>query len=302
MTEHQEETRRQQNISLFSPTTILQHPMKSMDFSEASSPTDTVNERTHLRGGVVGTEISGEHGGFPGTLGSVALFMIVSVMALLALTAKGVSVKGLNSSAVVASLTTNDDLEVDQVTLDSDEDELPFKISVWLMPPSDAAKRIEKQVDKIAEKYKSPKFHPHVTVVGGIEVQSSQEAYRMAESLKKGLKHFGRVPCSFDPEIRSYPTCWNQSLIATVEVSDAFFNLCQISRDILDLNPKNWTFPSPANVPHMSLFYGLGNIPDVSTVKPIESFEAHKIAIWKTVSSDISGVDGWVELDSFSLE
>ena len=271
--------------------------------------TPPINEQTHLiSSGIVQSSPppnrQNSQNNLPVAPGSIAFIMIASLMILFAMTARGLAVRGTKPSVVMASL-SNHDLEADLVTKQPDDEtsaSSPFKISIWLMPPPGVETRIQGLVNSLAKKNGGPTFRPHVTVVGGFECKSEEEAHRMAADLRKGLKHYGSVPCIFDPKFKSYPTTWNQSLIATVEVTEAFFNLCQISREILNVNPNNWTFPSPANLPHMSLFYGVENIPDLTGLSPIEDYEAHTISVWKTFSSDIGGVDEWVELDSFSLE
>mmetsp|Transcript_38389 Transcript_38389/g.44225 ORF Transcript_38389/g.44225 Transcript_38389/m.44225 type:complete len:394 (+) Transcript_38389:57-1238(+) len=160
-------------------------------------------------------------------------------------------------------------------------------------------------VNELSEQYNGPTFIPHVTIVGGIEVDSEEEARQLSKKLQEGLSTTSYVDsstsgggtrtrttntptgieCRFKARLVSEPSCWNQALIVEMEPSNSFVQLCQRSRQLLGMEQPQQqnqpqeegkeeqrcaaclAFPPPARVPHMSLYYGVPpNLPDPSTI------------------------------------
>ena len=213
-----------------------------------------------------------------------------------------------------------------------------IKLSLWLIPPGGEAsdnnkedgnnnnnnnnvyERTKEVIDELAEQYNGPKFIPHVTIVGGIEVDSEEDAMVLSKRLEEGLAWFGNVECNFK-DVLQEPSRWNQALIIEMIPSDTFLQLCRFSRKILGLEQQEQggdciTFPPPAGVPHASLFYGESPPADPDYVSRIfgtsdnsdsdsdsnnNSYQSHRVMLWKTDPSSAEGVPEWEALADISL-
>jgi hypothetical protein len=176
----------------------------------------------------------------------------------------------------------------------------PITLSLWLYPPQDARIDIQHQIDILAED-RGPSFLPHVTLVGGVPCQSEEQALQLGRALQVGLRGFGEVPCHFSSTPKTSEGVWNQALYLAMDETDPFMKLCETCRVILGLELP-CTFAPPANLPHMSLFYGVTDIPDASEVEPVKSFEASTIAMWTTGPSTLASVPNWKEVSVIRLD
>jgi len=215
-------------------------------------------------------------------------------------------------------------------------------------------------VNELSEQYNGPTFIPHVTIVGGIEVDSEEEALRVSKKLQEGLAvsnnnnsdtdattttdtTTGSIECHFKARLVSEPSCWNQALIVEMEPSNSFVQLCQRSRQLLGMEQQNQqpqkgeqeeicsscvSFPPPARVPHMSLYYGVPpNIPDPATIDvsrifgnsesdshgdgeggPTTTsshrsfhFQSHRVMLVNTDPSTVDGVTEWRTIADIDL-
>ena len=201
-----------------------------------------------------------------------------------------------------------------------------MKLSLWLMPPGGGGDdeteddrdsvfdRVRKVVNGLSAERNGPRFLPHVTIVGGIEVRSEGEAAVLAETLRAGLSGFGPVDCSFGDLLLSAPDCWNQALVAElVPPSEDFESLCKLSRTLLGMEQQEHTangavtFPPPLGIPHMSLYYGDSPPPPsgeyLSEIfgNQKKAFRTHRVMLWKTDPSSVEGVPEWEPLADISL-
>jgi len=171
------------------------------------------------------------------------------------------------------------------------------KVSLWLMPPEPAYSEIASQITKLAQREgSSVAFEPHVTIVGGISIQSPEEVGEIAEKLQEGLKGFGEVAVNVLPEAEGYDDKWNQALFLPIDPTDKLLHLCRKSREILELDAVTSLFPPPVNRPHISLYYGLENIPGRDEVTSVPSFESNRLTLWKTDPATVEGVRCWEKL------
>jgi len=227
-----------------------------------------------------------------------------------------------------------------------------MKLSLWLIPPggkasdsttnvnvgsstannsNNAYERTIRVIDELSATFGGPRFVPHITIMGGIHVDSEEEANALSKRLREGLEHFGKVRCNFGDVLRE-PLCWNQALIVEMIPSESFLKLCRLTRRILSNTEQEETgdpdlvaFPPPSEVPHMSLFYGdspLSDPHDSATnhrdyLSQIfgtnddgdgdgdgddkKSFQSHRVMLWKTEPSSASGVAEWQPLADISL-
>jgi hypothetical protein len=173
-------------------------------------------------------------------------------------------------------------------------------LSLWLIPPRTTYEKLKRQMDELSQNGKrGPAIAPHITVIGGISCQSDAHALEIARSLEKGLSGFGEIPCTVSSV--DSKDVWSQALYFTVERSEQLMNLCEKVRDVLGLDTENWTFPSPALRPHLSLFYGVDNVPDKTEVQLVAPFHAYRIALWRTDPPTLEGVKHWKEISSFDI-
>jgi hypothetical protein len=168
--------------------------------------------------------------------------------------------------------------------------------SLWLLPPKQEAA----QIATLSEN-RGPAFIPHITVVGGIKCDSEDQALEAAHNLQEGLKGFGKISCEFKPVPFSSERVWSQALCLEMESSESFLKLCQTSRTILDKNAENWSFPPPVSMPHLSLFYGVSNIPPKNDMQPVHPFHAYSLALWQTHPATLEGVSSWKEIARIDL-
>jgi hypothetical protein len=174
------------------------------------------------------------------------------------------------------------------------------KLSLWLLPPEDVSSKIQSQIDAFTHRPgASASFVPHVTLVGGITCETSEQVQQVTKALELGLSGVGGIPIRL-AEAQSQ-NLWSQALYLPVNASKEFVELCQYCREILGMDDGFWEFPQPAGVPHLSLYYGTENIPAVEDVKRVKNFVATRVGLWKTDPSTVEGVEFWRPLVIFDL-
>jgi hypothetical protein len=177
-----------------------------------------------------------------------------------------------------------------------------MKLSLWLIPPGgeegeeeiddihdinsnnnnidtiishNVYKSTKEIIDELAEKYNGPKFIPHTTIIGSIEVDTEEDILLLSQKLKDGLqsessklKFSTGIECTFNTILQE-PSCWNQAMIIEMKASKSFTDLCILCRTIFNMEQFEdcITFPPPSKVPHMSLYYGTSppNVPSSSS-------------------------------------
>ena len=173
-----------------------------------------------------------------------------------------------------------------------------MKLSLWLIPPGgeegeeeiddinnnnnidtlishNVYKSTKEIIDELAEKYNGPKFIPHTTIIGSIEVDTEEDILLLSKKLKDGLQSskskqlFSKgIECTFNTILQEQ-SCWNQAMIIEMKASKSFTDLCILCRTIFNMEQFEdcITFPPPSKVPHMSLYYGTSppNVPSSSS-------------------------------------
>lgn len=186
-----------------------------------------------------------------------------------------------------------------------------FNISLWLMPSSPNREHLASVIDEFSQhKAASAPFQPHVTVVGSIPVESEEQLTKtlLPDLMEVIQKSCNSMTCQFavDPV---YKNKWNQACVLVMEESPQFTKLVGLCREIAlkDTSTKNW-YPPPLCKPHLSLYYGDEGAPSKEDVVkgigvegPIYSFEAGRVAIWKTDKASVEGVAEWEELAVIDL-
>lgn len=163
-------------------------------------------------------------------------------------------------------------------------------------------------------------FPTHVTLVGGFPCRDLAFLKDVIlPRLENALKDSPSVTCTFLPEPVFAPQ-WNQAAVLVLDQSTEFTKLVQTCREVLsetptvkvggDPNKQQLEFPPPLRHPHMSLFYGMGGVPEAQeiiddlggpTSLPF-SFVGTQVAIWKTYPTTVEGVAQWRELAAIHLQ
>jgi Cyclic phosphodiesterase-like protein len=187
-----------------------------------------------------------------------------------------------------------------------------MKFSVWLCPNQAAGTNWRALIDELSQHHcASITFEPHITIVGAIEIEDENVASLcFCQDLKHHLK--GRYPegikCNFQSGLESMildangerNVQWNQALVATAEETSCLLSLVDSCREFFRLPPAP-RFEPQLRRPHMSLFYGIENIPDKNSVQLCENFIAKDLALWLTEPSTLEGVSTWREIARITL-
>ena len=118
------------------------------------------------------------------------------------------------------------------------------RASVWIPPNGAALERIVKAMRLVRQRAGGPEFHPHVTLLKGIErTQDSAQLKlkELAQRLKPFTVRLGRIGWK-----QEYYRC----LYATVAMSGELAAAQKLAHEIFEMDP-----PEPFE-PHVSLLYG----------------------------------------------
>ncbi|KAG7361568.1 cyclic phosphodiesterase-like protein [Nitzschia inconspicua] len=185
------------------------------------------------------------------------------------------------------------------------------RLSLWLVPPEPQRTTLQSEIDRLAKQYGGPTFPPHVTLMGRIEVTTLQEQQLVIDRLHSAIRRRqqqqqqqpGSIKCRFESFL-TFPQCWNQALIAEMEQTPDLIELCDLVRQAVGQTQSGWKFPSPSNVPHLSLFYGTEDsvpaITDISTVLLPLSFDAHKMEVYR-LQTGLEYVPTWERMATIDL-
>jgi 2'-5' RNA ligase len=164
-------------------------------------------------------------------------------------------------------------------------------LSLWLMPHAEVRRQLAAWIDRLAERYRTGRFEPHLTLLGGLATGEA-EAARTAEQVAAGLAPF---------TVR----------LDGIEGRDEHFR-CLYARAELDgrLRAAHEAVarafarePEPGFLPHLSLVYGR-LLPEQKQAVAHEAgadvslrFEAAALHLWSTEGSPVD----WRELGVFSF-
>lgn len=116
--------------------------------------------------------------------------------------------------------------------------------SLWLRPFGDIAFSLEQRIRKLSEKYGTPRFKPHVTLLGSIE-KGKTELIQLTDTLASSLSPFEIVLTK-----AGYSDSFYQSLFVKVEPGEELLTARQRAE-------KLFGYDSEASyLPHLSLLYG----------------------------------------------
>ncbi|CAJ1911165.1 unnamed protein product [Cylindrotheca closterium] len=175
-----------------------------------------------------------------------------------------------------------------------------MKLSLWLMPPPHVATALEQRISFYSKTSGGPYFDPHVTVLGDITCESRDHATKIVSVLQQDLSGFGEIDAVFHPKAQNLDA-WNQALVVEMVATPKFVELCERVRELLQMDSTTGLFPPPLRAPHMSLFYGVDNVPKAEGVEAIPNFNSDTLALWITEPTYADGVHQWEFLDNVFL-
>jgi 2'-5' RNA ligase len=116
--------------------------------------------------------------------------------------------------------------------------------SLWLTPDGEARRILSDLISSLSEKLRSPRFPPHVTLIGSLH-GSPQALKRKSSELAVGLKPYrinlGRV---------EYLDEYFRSLFIRVEETEDVLRANALAREIFNARTNSKYFP------HLSILYG----------------------------------------------
>jgi 2'-5' RNA ligase len=163
--------------------------------------------------------------------------------------------------------------------------------SLWLMPRGAVNRKFSELISQLAEQYSSPKFPPHVTLVGSIEAHE-EEMILKTQEVAQLIHHFVIRLANID-----YTDQYYRTLFVRVESSADILVAYQEARKI---------FPSDQETnyaPHLSLLYGNFSVETKEQIiKKIgasfkDEFEANILHLYLTDGE----VNTWRKISEFPL-
>uniref|UniRef100_A0A6T0TWD5 2',3'-cyclic-nucleotide 3'-phosphodiesterase n=1 Tax=Alexandrium monilatum TaxID=311494 RepID=A0A6T0TWD5_9DINO len=132
----------------------------------------------------------------------------------------------------------------------------PHAYSLWLCPPegSELSDRLAGLIKVLAERFKGPKFAPHVTLLGNAPKGDEEAVREAAQQLASAIEPFDvTVPAGK----AAYENTWNQNLLLFVEQNPGLLGANALARERLQGAPAGESsFAPPSRRPHLSLMYG----------------------------------------------
>eukprot|EP00929_Paragymnodinium_shiwhaense_P105460 TRINITY_DN70492_c0_g1_i1.p1 TRINITY_DN70492_c0_g1~~TRINITY_DN70492_c0_g1_i1.p1 ORF type:complete len:196 (+),score=53.49 TRINITY_DN70492_c0_g1_i1:56-643(+) len=187
--------------------------------------------------------------------------------------------------------------------------------SLWLSPSGPELEKLQLLVDWCADEFNTDTFVPHVTLLGGIPYDGSDE------QTKEILAKCWQLACALEPfeirfqELASFQP-WNQSLLAVTDRPPALLEANKLAQRLhrpgADAEPAAF-FPPPVEEPHLSIAY-MDGAPEEERQKALSKvkekhewltsfkFTAFNLSLWKT-SQGFQGVKShWKKLADFPLQ
>ena len=120
----------------------------------------------------------------------------------------------------------------------------PVKYALWLRPFGEIAFKLRQQIHQLSEKYSSPAFEPHITLLGGL-TQSEVELQQMTNVLAASLHPFDVVLTK-----AGYKDTYFQSLFVRVQQNKELINARKTAEQMFNAGSEE------PYEPHLSLMYG----------------------------------------------
>ena len=124
--------------------------------------------------------------------------------------------------------------------------------SLWLMPEGELLKKFSDLITQISEEYDSPKFIPHVTLLGSLTGFTKEEALAKTTEIAKSIEPF-TIRLTYVTYPSSYPNDYEafyRSLYILAERTGPLMEANQLARKLF--RREN----DPPFNPHLSIMYG----------------------------------------------
>ncbi|HKL18630.1 MAG TPA: 2'-5' RNA ligase family protein [Halalkalibaculum sp.] len=118
------------------------------------------------------------------------------------------------------------------------------KYSLWLRPHGDIAFSIQQRINKLSDKYGTPSFEPHVTLLSGIRYGET-ELIQLTETLAGALSPFDLLLTK-----AGYRDKFYQSLFVHIKKSSELMNAYNTALQLFGYEADE------DFIPHLSLMYG----------------------------------------------
>ncbi|EKD91448.1 MAG: hypothetical protein ACD_30C00005G0016 [uncultured bacterium] len=115
--------------------------------------------------------------------------------------------------------------------------------SIWIVPSGDVKKKLEGVILDLSQKYNSPVFEPHMTLLGDISVDEKsvlEKAKILTSKIKPFTVELGEI---------SFSTTYFQSVFVRIKSNAELMNANLAAKEIFGVD--NNVF-----MPHISLLYG----------------------------------------------
>jgi len=116
--------------------------------------------------------------------------------------------------------------------------------SIWLMPEGEIYSRLENLISKLSKKYKTPKFKPHLTLIGEIQ-DSKEDIMHKTSNLARAISPYDIILSGV-----SYLDEYFRSLFIKAKQTDELLKSNLVARSMF--NREN----DQKYIPHLSLMYG----------------------------------------------
>jgi hypothetical protein len=89
--------------------------------------------------------------------------------------------------------------------------EVIHKVSIWLIPPPHLFNSLQAQIKQISKLNNTPEFIPHITLVGGVIVQSEKQGLDLFHNLKQKFQQSSDTIITPQSSVSSYETASTSS-------------------------------------------------------------------------------------------
>jgi len=164
------------------------------------------------------------------------------------------------------------------------------EFSILLIPKGETYNKLSSLIIRLSNKYNTPMFKPHVTLIGGFDI-SEKDAISKTTEIAKNLK-----PYSIKINNLLYLNEYYKSLFLKVEKTKDVIKANFLARKIFNDERNEEYFP------HLSLMYGNSSnqIKEkiISEIKEINlEFGVDKIHLFSTAN----GPENWYKVKEFDL-
>lgn len=160
------------------------------------------------------------------------------------------------------------------------------KHALWLRPFGDSAYELKERIERLSEKYDTPLFEPHITLLSGLR-RGPTELIQLTDTLAASLS-----PFTVELGEPGYRDHYYQSLFLRIKKSDQLMDVQQTAEKLFGCTTDESYFP------HLSLMYGdvapkyKRMIVDTMGSFANDRFSVHSLLLIRTEG----GVDDWKKL------